>query len=137
MTLVFDVALDSLVIDGVRIGKGTTSGDVDGRIPGKLSAVPGHRDYLNFDGRLNDLLIGLAFRGGALESGTISVSRCRAGERESWEEHDQNEAWRRTQHERMMLSMFGKPEYESDALFVYMVREPHNQTEKIRIVTQS
>jgi hypothetical protein len=127
--LTFDFPTSRFILNGVAIGCGTQERDVDGRIPGQFSDVPGQPGYRNFDGRSDDLNVALGFRDGLLESGYFFVALPRPG---VWEQLEENEAWRREQHEAIMQSLFGAMRYETRDLVVDLVREPRNRTEQLR-----
>ena len=129
--LTFDFSTDRFILDGVGIGPGTREQDVDGHLPGQFSDVPGHPDYRNFDGRSGDLNVALGFSKGLLESGYFFVALPRQG---SWEQLEENEAWRRKQHQAIMNSLFGAMRFEARDLIVDLVREPRNRTEQLRFV---
>lgn len=129
--LTFDSSMSRFVLNGVAIGRGTQERDVDGRIPGQFADVPGQPGYRNFDGRSGDLNVALGFRDGLLESGYFFVALPRPGR---WEQLEENEAWRREQHEAIMQSLFGALRFETRDLIVDLVREPRNRTEQLRFV---
>jgi len=125
----FDFSTGCFVLDDVTIGRGTREQDVDGRIAGQFSDVPGQPGYRNFDGRSGDLNIALGFRDRLLESGCFFVALPRPGQ---WEQLEENEAWRRTQHEAIMQSLFRAMRYETRDLIVDLIREPRNRTGQLR-----
>ncbi len=125
----FDFSTGCFVLDDVTIGRGTREQDVEGRIAGQFSDVPGQPGYRNFDGRSGDLNIALGFRDRLLESGCFFVALPRPGQ---WEQLEENEAWRRTQHEAIMQSLFRAMRYETRDLIVDLIREPRNRTGQLR-----
>ncbi len=127
--LAFDFATSRFILDGVAIGRGTREQDVDGQIPGRFAEVSGQPGYRHFDGRSGDLNVALGFRDGLLEGGYFFVALPRPGQ---WEQLEENEAWRRAQHEAIMQSLFGAMRYETRDLVVDLVRDPRNRTEQLR-----
>lgn len=124
-----DRVVDCLMLDGVSLGRGTTRSDLEGKIAGSFKAVPGAADFVRFEGQSGDLHVTLGLRNGLLEGGMFFVALPRPGK---WEELEENEAWRRKQHEAIMQELFGSPTYVSPDLNIELVREPRNLTEQIR-----
>lgn len=127
--LTFDFSTGRFLLDDVTIGGGTRAQDMDTRLPGQFSDVPGQPGYRNFDGRSGDLNVALGFCDGLLESGYFFVALPRPGQ---WEQLEENEAWRRAQHEAIMQSLFGAMRYETRDLVVDLIRERRNRTEQLR-----
>lgn len=128
--LLFDAQQSSFYLDGVRIGSGTSLGEVTASFGDTVTVANGAVGWMFVSRDCVPVSASITLKDEVVHSGAFWASWIRT---DGWDAYEAGERKRRVEHEKMMLDLFGKARFEGASIEVGLVRDPRSGFEQIVI----